>query len=56
MGKYKYSNNTVCKRNSSVTRSPKNEWWDEDCRQAIKQKNITRMKCLQQKTRDNQEH
>jgi hypothetical protein len=25
-------------------------------RQAIKQKNITRMKCLQQKNRDNQEH
>jgi len=37
-------------------RSPKNEWWDENCKQEIKQKNITRMKFLQQKTRENQEH
>ena len=35
---------------------PKNEWWDEKCRQTFKQKNITRVKCLQQKTRANQEH
>jgi hypothetical protein len=27
-------------------KSPNNEWWDEKCRQAIKQKNITRMKSL----------
>jgi hypothetical protein len=27
-----------------------------NCRQAIKDKNIARMKCLQQKTRTNQEH
>jgi hypothetical protein len=31
-------------------KSPKDEWWDEECRHAIKQKNIARMKCLQQKT------
>jgi hypothetical protein len=37
-------------------RSLKNEWWDEKCRQTIKQKDITIMKCLHQKTRANQEH
>jgi hypothetical protein len=37
-------------------KSPNNEWCDEKCRQAIKQKNITKMKCLRQKTRANEEH
>jgi hypothetical protein len=36
--------------------SPEDGWWDEECRQGIKQKNIARIKCLQQKTRTNQEH
>jgi hypothetical protein len=37
-------------------KSPKDEWWDEECRQGIKQKNIARIKCPQQKTRASQEH
>jgi hypothetical protein len=57
MGKYKNNSNRICKRNNSIQeKSPKNELWDEECRQAIKQKNIARIKCLQQKTRANQEH
>jgi hypothetical protein len=36
--------------------SPEDEWWNEECRQGIKQKSIARIKCLQQKTRANQEH
>ena len=34
---------------------PRNEWWDEECRQAILKKNISRKKCLQKITRINQE-
>ena len=36
-------------------KSPKNEWWDEECRQVTKQKNRARIKCLQQKTTANKE-
>jgi len=32
-----------------------NEWWDEECRAAVSRKNITRKKCLQKRTRANQE-
>jgi hypothetical protein len=32
-------------------RTPRNEWWDEECRQCIKRKNKARCKWLQQKTR-----
>jgi YesN/AraC family two-component response regulator len=32
-----------------------NEWWDEECKAAISRKNITRRKCLQKRTRANQE-
>jgi len=31
------------------------EWWDEECRAAISRNNITRKKCLQKRTRVNQE-
>jgi hypothetical protein len=41
--------------NSLQGKSPKNEWWDKECRQVIKQKNRARMKCLQQKTTANKE-
>ena len=34
---------------------PKNEWWDEECKQIIKLKNDARMKVLQCKTRTSQE-
>ena len=37
------------------TRTPRNEWWDEECRQYIKKKNEARSKWLQQKTRASQE-
>ena len=33
----------------------RNEWWDEECKAAISRKNITRRKCLQKRTRANQE-
>jgi hypothetical protein len=32
------------------------EWWDEEWRQAIKQKNIVKMKCFQQQSWENQEY
>jgi hypothetical protein len=57
MGKYKNNSNRICERNNSIQeKSPKNDMWDEECRQAIKQKNTARIKCLQQRTRANQEH
>jgi hypothetical protein len=34
----------------------RNAWWDEECRDAIKQKNKAREKCLQRRTRSNQEN
>jgi hypothetical protein len=56
MGKYRNSNNRICKETIQLQeKSPRNEWWDEECRQAIKQKNIASTKCLQQNTRANQE-
>jgi len=44
MGKYK--NNRLQKKQFNKEKSPKNELWDEEFRQAIKQKNIARIKCL----------
>jgi len=32
-----------------------NEWWDEECKEARKEKNIAREKCLQRRTRATQE-
>jgi len=32
-----------------------NEWWDDECKEAIKEKNITKGKCLQRRTRVTQE-
>jgi len=47
MRKYKNSNNISAKEIIQLQeKSPNNEWWAEMCRQAIKQKIITRMKCL----------
>ena len=55
MGKYK-NNNRICRRNNSITKkkSPKYEWRDEECIQAITRMTIARMKGLQQNTRANQ--
>jgi hypothetical protein len=33
----------------------RNEWWDEECKEAISKKNIARKKCLQKRTTANQE-
>ena len=37
------------------SRTPRNEWWDEECREHIKKKNEARSKWLQQNTRASQE-
>jgi hypothetical protein len=34
----------------------RNAWWDEECRDAIKQKNKATEKCLQRRSRSNQEN
>jgi hypothetical protein len=34
---------------------PHNEWWDDECKEAISKKSIARKKCLQKRTRANQE-
>jgi len=36
-------------------RAPYKEWWDEECRKAIEEKNIERKKCPQRRTRATQE-
>ena len=36
------------------TRITRNEWWDDECEEAIKEKNIARGKCLQRRTRATQ--
>jgi hypothetical protein len=33
---------------------PQNEWWDDECRKVIEEKNSTRMKCINRRTRINQ--
>jgi len=37
------------------SRTPRNEWWDEECREHTKKKNEARSKWLQQNTRASQE-
>jgi len=37
------------------TRITHNEWWDDECKEAIKEKNVARGKCLQRRTRATQE-
>jgi hypothetical protein len=57
MGKYKTAITESAKEVIQIQEeSTKNEWLEEECRQAIRQKHIARMKCLQHRTRACQEH
>ena len=38
----------------SEYKKPQNEWWDEECRMVIEEKNLATMKCLNRRTRINQ--
>ena len=55
MGKNKRNNNGRSKRIQIQSRTPRNEWWGEECREHIKKKNETRSKWLQQNTTASQE-
>ena len=35
-------------------KKPRNEWWDDECRKAMEEKNLARMKCINRRTRINQ--
>jgi hypothetical protein len=35
-------------------KKPWNEWWDDECRKAMEEKNLARMKCINRRTRTNQ--
>ena len=45
----------ACEVTQTQSRPPRNEWWDEECRQHIKKKKEARSKWLQQNTRASQE-
>jgi hypothetical protein len=36
------------------TKEPQNEWWDDECRKAMEEKNLARMKCINRRKRTNQ--
>jgi hypothetical protein len=38
----------------SENKKPQNEWWDYECKKATEEKNLARMKCLNRRTRINQ--
>jgi hypothetical protein len=35
-------------------KEPQNEWWDDECRKAMEEKNLARTKCINRKTNTNQ--
>jgi hypothetical protein len=35
-------------------KKPQNEWWDDECRKVTEEKNLARMKCINRRTRINQ--
>jgi len=35
-------------------KKPRNEWWDDEWRRAMEEKNLARMKCINWRTRINQ--
>jgi len=46
---------TACEVIQTQSRPPRNEWWDEECRQHIKKRNEARSIWLQQNKRASQE-
>jgi hypothetical protein len=32
-------------------KEPRKEWWDDECRKAVEEKNLARMKCINRRTR-----
>ena len=56
MGKYKQQYYNLQEKQFSHMKSLQRKNCGMKCRQSIKEKNIARMECLQQKTRTNQEH
>jgi hypothetical protein len=38
----------------SENKKPQNEWWDDERRNAIEKKHLARMKCMNRRTRINQ--
>jgi hypothetical protein len=36
-------------------KKPQNEWWDDECRKAMEEKNFAQMKCINRRTRINQD-
>ena len=35
-------------------KTPRNEWWDDECRKAMEEKNLAKMKSIKRRTRTNQ--
>ena len=56
MGKYKQCYNRTAEETIKIRENNiRNEWWDEECKATISRKNNARRKCLQKRTRANQE-
>ena len=56
MGKHKKCYIRIAEETIKIReKNIRNEWWDKECKAAISRKNITRRKCLQKRTRANQE-
>ena len=56
MGKHK---NTIIESAEEIIktreRNIRNEWWHEECKDALSKEKVARKKCLQKRTRANQE-
>jgi hypothetical protein len=40
--------------NVNENKKPWNEWWNDECRKAMEEKNLARIKCINRRTRINQ--